>query len=62
MQKRVDTDDMSSEAEKDVKTITKNMVDVRCGVEEVHVMVPKDWRDDIDHDCLSIKDRVVIIK
>ncbi|CAK1543482.1 unnamed protein product [Leptosia nina] len=58
MQKRVDTDDMSSEAEEDVKKmcpVTKDMVNVRCDVEEVNTVLPKNWKDDIDHNCMGIK-------
>lgn len=61
MQRRVDKDDMSSEAEEDVKKIsqqTKEMVNVRCDLGEVNITLPKEWRDNIDHNCMSIKGTV----
>ncbi|XP_045512963.1 ankyrin repeat and SOCS box protein 11-like [Pieris brassicae] len=65
MQKRVDTDDMSSEAEEDVKRmcpITMKMVNVRCDVEEVNTVLPKSWMDDIDHNCMSIKGSLPLLQ
>ncbi|CAH2097462.1 unnamed protein product [Euphydryas editha] len=58
MQRRVDNEDMSSEAEEDVKKIsqqTKEMVNVMCDLGEVNIILPKSWRDNIDHNCMSIK-------
>ncbi|CAF4858679.1 unnamed protein product [Pieris macdunnoughi] len=65
MQNRVDTDDMSPEAEEDVKRmcpITKTMVNVRCDVEEVNTVLPKSWMDDIDHNCMSIKGSLPLLQ
>ncbi|VVC91355.1 unnamed protein product [Leptidea sinapis] len=58
MQCRVESDDMSSEAEEDVKKlcqVTKAMANVRCGVGEINMSLPTTWKDNIDHNCVNIK-------
>ncbi|CAG5022591.1 unnamed protein product, partial [Parnassius apollo] len=57
MQNRVDSD-MSSDAEEDVKKIsqlTKVMANVRSDLGEIRMPLPKNWIDNIDHDCRDIK-------
>lgn len=62
MQKRVANDDMSSEAEEDVKKIsllTREMVNVRCNeLVDTLTHLPKAWSDNIDHDCVDIEGTV----
>lgn len=61
MQRRVGNDDMSSEAEEDVRKIsklTKEMVNVRCDLGEIDTILPKTWKDNIDHNCMDIKGSV----
>ncbi|XP_063628997.1 transient receptor potential cation channel subfamily A member 1-like isoform X1 [Cydia splendana] len=56
MQVRVESD-MSSGTEEDVKKlcqVTRQLVNVRCDLEEMHILVPKNWKDNIDHECKDI--------
>lgn len=48
---------MSSEAEEDVKKLcpkTRDLANIRCDVGEVKTMLPKTWKDNIDHNCKDI--------
>jgi hypothetical protein len=61
MHDRVESESMSSEAEEDVKKLcekTKKMVNVRCDLGEVKIILPSTWKDNIDHDCKSIEGSV----
>ncbi|XP_039749502.1 transient receptor potential channel pyrexia-like isoform X2 [Pararge aegeria] len=65
IQRRVANDDMSSEAEEDVKKIsplTKEMVNVRCNVVGVETHLPKSWSDNIDHDCMDIEGTLPLLQ
>nr|QDR50968.1 TRPA5 [Heliconius melpomene] len=65
MQIRVDNDDMSSEAEEDVRKIsklTKEMVNVRCDLGEIDTVLPKTWKDNIDHNCMDIKGSLPLLR
>nr|XP_026490186.1 transient receptor potential channel pyrexia-like isoform X1 [Vanessa tameamea] len=65
MQRRVDNDDMSSEAEEEVKKIsklTKEMVNMRCDLGDVDIILPKAWKDNIDHNCMDIKGTLPLLQ
>ncbi|XP_072948321.1 transient receptor potential cation channel subfamily A member 1-like [Epargyreus clarus] len=65
MQDRVDDESMSSDAEEDVKkmcSLTKQMVNVRCDIGEVNILLPKTWKDNIDHNCKDIKGSLPLLK
>lgn len=56
MQDRVDSD-MSSGTEEDVKRlcqVVRQMVNVRCDLGEVQTLLPKTWKDNLDHECKDI--------
>lgn len=57
MQDQVDDDNMTSEAEEDVRKFcekTRELANVRCELGEVKMLLPKNWKDNIDHDCKDI--------
>lgn len=57
MQERVDRDSMSSETEEDVRRFCPNireLTNVRCDLGVVNSMLPKNWKDNIDHECMDI--------
>lgn len=61
MQNRVQSEEMSSDAEEDVKKLcpeTQAMANVRCDDRDVNRTLPKSWKDNIDHSCLDIKGTV----
>ncbi|XP_052743946.1 transient receptor potential channel pyrexia-like isoform X2 [Bicyclus anynana] len=64
IQRRVANDDMSSEAEEEVKKINlaKEMVNVRCNVVTVETLLPKAWSDNIDHDCMDIEGTLPLLQ
>ncbi|XP_041983044.1 transient receptor potential channel pyrexia-like [Aricia agestis] len=65
MQKRVDSDDLSSEAEEEVKKlcpVTKELVNIRCNLGNVETILPKNWKDNIDHNCMAIKGTLPILQ
>ncbi|XP_045762667.1 transient receptor potential channel pyrexia-like isoform X1 [Maniola jurtina] len=65
IQRRVANDDMSSDAEEDVKKISqlsKEMVNVRCNVIGVETFLPKAWSDNIDHDCMDIEGTLPLLQ
>ncbi|XP_073962846.1 transient receptor potential cation channel subfamily A member 1-like isoform X2 [Choristoneura fumiferana] len=56
MQERVESD-MSSGTEEDVKRlcqVVRQMVNVRCDLGEVQTLLPKTWKDNLDHECKDI--------
>lgn len=60
MQDRVESD-MSSDAEEEVKKmcqLTRDMVNVRCDLGFIKHLLPKTWKDNIDHNCKEIKGTV----
>ncbi|XP_038218619.1 transient receptor potential channel pyrexia-like [Zerene cesonia] len=65
IQYRVGSGDMSSEAEEDVKKTcqkTREMANVRCDLGEVTTVLPKNWKDNIDHNCLSVKGSIPLLQ
>ncbi|XP_049879814.1 transient receptor potential channel pyrexia-like isoform X2 [Pectinophora gossypiella] len=65
MQNRVDSDSMSSEAEEDVKKLcpkTRDLANLRCDLGEVKMLLPKNWRDNIDHNCRDITGTIPLIQ
>ncbi|XP_014366738.2 transient receptor potential channel pyrexia [Papilio machaon] len=64
MQDRVESD-MSSDAEEDVKKMcprTRDMVNVRCDVGDVRILLPKTWKDNIDHNCKNIEGTLPLLQ
>ncbi|KOB77902.1 Transient receptor potential channel pyrexia [Operophtera brumata] len=58
VQERIDNESMSSETEEDVKRLCPNIREltmVRCDLGEVNMSLPKNWKDNIDHNCKDIK-------
>lgn len=52
---------MSSETEEDVRRLcpkVRELTMVRCDLEEVRMTLPKNWKDNIDHNCKDIKGTV----
>ncbi|CAK1543481.1 unnamed protein product [Leptosia nina] len=65
MQNIVDDENMSSEAEEDIKKLcpeVQAMVNVRCDMGEVRQTLPNIWKDNIDHNCLSIKGSLPLLQ
>ncbi|XP_045513492.1 transient receptor potential channel pyrexia-like [Pieris brassicae] len=65
MQKRVQSEDMSSDVEEDVKKLCPEiqaMVDVRCDDSNVSRTLPSSWKDNIDHSCLQIKGTLPLLQ
>lgn len=63
IQDRVTDESMSSDAEEDIKRIsaqTRALANVSCDLEEVKMVLPKDWKDNIDHGCKEISGSVSI--
>lgn len=65
MQGRVESESMSSETEEDVRKLCpliKEMTDVRCDLGEVNALLPKTWKDNIDHDCKDIRGTIKLFQ
>lgn len=61
VQERIDNESMSSETEEDVRRLCPNIKEltmVRCDLGEVNMSLPKNWKDNIDHNCKDIKGSV----
>ncbi|KAL4716005.1 hypothetical protein ACJJTC_003794 [Scirpophaga incertulas] len=61
----VDSDTMSSAAEENVRrlsTKTREMVNVRCDLGEVRTVLPNTWKDNIDHNCISIDESLLLLQ
>ncbi|KAJ2941369.1 hypothetical protein O0L34_g3572 [Tuta absoluta] len=65
VQDRVSTDRMSPDAEEDVKkmnTKTKDLANLRSDTGEVRMLLPKNWKDNIDHNCTDITGSIPLIQ
>ncbi|CAH2057024.1 unnamed protein product, partial [Iphiclides podalirius] len=64
IQDRVESD-MISDAEEEVKRIcqvTREMVNVRCDLGLIRHLLPKTWKDNIDHNCRDIKGSLPLLQ
>ncbi|XP_068624920.1 transient receptor potential channel pyrexia-like [Battus philenor] len=64
MQDRVESD-MSSDAEEDVRNMcekVREMVNVRCDLGEIRTLLPKTWKDNIDHNCREIEGSLPLLQ
>lgn len=62
---QVETDSISSGTEEDLRNLcdrTKILANTSCNLEEVKTQLPKDWKDNIDHDCREIKGSFPLIQ
>ncbi|GBP65215.1 Uveal autoantigen with coiled-coil domains and ankyrin repeats [Eumeta japonica] len=58
---RLQDEDMSSDAEEDVRKMcarTSLLANMPCQLGEVKIALPKEWKDNLDHNCLDIKGSV----